>query len=351
MRFPPGTGCWACSSTTPDRSGCTTSPPTRVVRLPRAPPADELLPRRAGPDPDQVFGNLYLTEKAGGGDFTDDDEHIVIALAAAAGVAIENARLYEEAAQREHWLAATAEITALSAPAGTGRVAGGRRPGARGVRRRRGLGGRRRGRGSDRARGVRSPGRRCRPARDPDGRSLASEVVRTGRPSRCRPRRRPAGQDRPRSGAGRGWARSSWSRSVRAGSRGSSRWPGPPSAPGFQNVVPACPPASPSRPRWPCRSRSREASSASLLFEDRDRIARDLHDLVIQRLFAVGLSLESAARLAWTPKSPSRSPRRWTTSTPPSRTSGGRSSRSAPWTRPPTCRPRSSGSSTGPPAR
>ena len=47
----------------------------------------------------QVYGNLYLTEKAGGVDFTEQDESIVIALAAAAGVAIENARLYEEAAQ------------------------------------------------------------------------------------------------------------------------------------------------------------------------------------------------------------------------------------------------------------
>ena len=64
---------------------------------------------------DRVFGNLYLTEKSGGVDFSDDDENIVIALAAAAGVAIENARLYEEAAQREHWLEATAEITALLA--------------------------------------------------------------------------------------------------------------------------------------------------------------------------------------------------------------------------------------------
>jgi signal transduction histidine kinase len=39
-----------------------------------------------------VFGNLYLTEKRGG-EFTADDEIVVRALAAAAGVAIENARL------------------------------------------------------------------------------------------------------------------------------------------------------------------------------------------------------------------------------------------------------------------
>ena len=44
---------------------------------------------------DQVFGNLYLTEKRGGGDFTGDDEYLVAGLAGAAGVAIENARLHE----------------------------------------------------------------------------------------------------------------------------------------------------------------------------------------------------------------------------------------------------------------
>ena len=61
----------------------------------------------------QVFGNLYFTEKAGGADFTDEDQAIVIALAAAAGVAIENAQLYEEAERRERWLAATAEVAGL----------------------------------------------------------------------------------------------------------------------------------------------------------------------------------------------------------------------------------------------
>ena len=38
------------------------------------------------------------------------------------------------------------------------------------------------------------------------------------------------------------------------------------------------------------------------MFEDRDRIGRDLHDLVIQRLFAVGLGLQSTARLAERPE-------------------------------------------------
>ena len=42
-----------------------------------------------------VFGNLYLTEKEDGSDFTEDDEALVVSLAAAAAVAIDNARLYE----------------------------------------------------------------------------------------------------------------------------------------------------------------------------------------------------------------------------------------------------------------
>ncbi len=40
--------------------------------------------------------HLYLTEKAGGGDFTAEDEHLVVSLAAAAGVAIENVTLHEK---------------------------------------------------------------------------------------------------------------------------------------------------------------------------------------------------------------------------------------------------------------
>lgn len=42
-----------------------------------------------------LFGDLYLTEKRGGGSFTDADEELVVGLAAAAGVAIENARLHD----------------------------------------------------------------------------------------------------------------------------------------------------------------------------------------------------------------------------------------------------------------
>ncbi|MDX3387230.1 GAF domain-containing protein [Streptomyces niveiscabiei] len=60
---------------------------------------------------DEVFGNLYLTNRRGAPEFDAEDEAVVSALAVAAGVAIDNARLYEEARRRETWLAAAAEIT------------------------------------------------------------------------------------------------------------------------------------------------------------------------------------------------------------------------------------------------
>ncbi len=44
---------------------------------------------------DRTFGDLYLTEKRDGGSFTDADEELVVALAAAAGVAIDNAHLHD----------------------------------------------------------------------------------------------------------------------------------------------------------------------------------------------------------------------------------------------------------------
>jgi signal transduction histidine kinase len=59
----------------------------------------------------EVFGNLYLTEKRGGRAFTSEDEELTLALAASAGVAIDNARLFGEAQHRQQWLQASADIT------------------------------------------------------------------------------------------------------------------------------------------------------------------------------------------------------------------------------------------------
>jgi signal transduction histidine kinase len=59
---------------------------------------------------DEVYGNLYLTEKLNGLPFSDDDEMLVQALAAAAGIAIDNSRLYEQSQARQAWMEATRDI-------------------------------------------------------------------------------------------------------------------------------------------------------------------------------------------------------------------------------------------------
>ncbi|WP_259461057.1 MULTISPECIES: GAF domain-containing protein [unclassified Microbacterium] len=81
----------------------------RSVGLPAGhPPMDSFLgvPIRVR---DEVFGNLYLSNHPGGS-FTEEDEQLVTALAATAGVAIENARLFAEIRRRQAWSSASAEI-------------------------------------------------------------------------------------------------------------------------------------------------------------------------------------------------------------------------------------------------
>jgi signal transduction histidine kinase len=65
----------------------------------------------------EVYGNLYMTEKRHG-EFTAEDEAVLTALAGAAGIAIDNARLYEESELRRRWLAAVSDVRAalLEAP-------------------------------------------------------------------------------------------------------------------------------------------------------------------------------------------------------------------------------------------
>ncbi len=254
---------------------------------------------------DQVFGNLYLTEKAGGVDFTAQDENIVVALAAAAGVAIENARLYEEAAQREHWLAATAEITALLADASSTTDA------LQAV--------------ADRARevsgadvswvvagadadslelrvvsGVEADMEAMRAL--PMQNSLASSVVRTGETvSVVDLAADPRAMD---PSAVFGWPQLGPAIVVPLGSRSGVEgvlalaWV-PARAERFHAVDAALPANFAEQAALALQvARAREDQQLLAVFEDRDRIGRDLHDLVIQRLFAVGLSLQSSSRLA-----------------------------------------------------
>jgi signal transduction histidine kinase len=57
-----------------------------------------------------AYGNLYLTEKAGGEDFTEEDQELVTLLAAQAAVAIENARLYEASTRWSRQLESLNEV-------------------------------------------------------------------------------------------------------------------------------------------------------------------------------------------------------------------------------------------------
>ncbi len=59
----------------------------------------------------KVYGNLYLTDKRGGEPFDEDDEALLVALAAAAGAAVDKARLYDEARRQQQWLRASGEVT------------------------------------------------------------------------------------------------------------------------------------------------------------------------------------------------------------------------------------------------
>ncbi|MEV5767665.1 GAF domain-containing protein [Micromonospora sp. NPDC052213] len=255
---------------------------------------------------DHVFGNLYLAEKQGGAEFTEDDEEIVVALAAAAGVAIENARLYALAHRRERWLAATAEITGVL----LGEV---RRTDALALVARR-------------AREVAEAEVALVLLYDPDAEEFTVEVV-DG-----------AGEQ---AGALVGTvlpaAETSFAAAVAEGRHDqvadlahAAPWPallstGPAvvsplaTADTLHGVLVIA-----HRPdRLPVatdddmallgsfagqaalameRARGQEERELLVVLEDRERIARDLHDVVIQRLFATGLQLQSAAPMATRPE-------------------------------------------------
>lgn len=243
---------------------------------------------------DQVWGNLYLTEKVGGGDFTAQDERIVVALAAAAGVAIMNGTLLEESGRRERWLAATAEITGLLSGSATGPEA------LRAV--------------SDRAREVSQAdlavilsGPELRVDTVSGGgaadvaalvervRPHAEPVARTGVPAVLDPGA--AGPDTAADAEGPALVVALHSSDDPSGVLVLA-W-APARHDSFHAVDVTLPASFAEQAALALRvARARASEQKIAVLEDRDRIARDLHDLVIQRLFAVGLGLQGAARSA-----------------------------------------------------
>jgi signal transduction histidine kinase len=71
----------------------------------------------------RVFGNIYLTDKQGAAEFTDDDEAAILVLATQAGVAIANAQLYTELQLRERWLDSVREVATTLLAGDTSRKA------------------------------------------------------------------------------------------------------------------------------------------------------------------------------------------------------------------------------------
>ncbi|MFE1959922.1 GAF domain-containing protein [Streptomyces sp. NPDC059479] len=272
---------------------------------------------------DKVFGNLYLTEKRGAEEFDAEDESVLSTLAVAAGVAVENARLYEEARRREQWLAASAEVTSsllsggpraqvleliierarqivsadlglVALPVeGTGQLAGGLADGLTGE-----------------LRTVLAVGQDAQVhdglrVADGDGFigaafSAAEPVVSTD-----------IAHD-PRFGGGDArWSGLGPAVAVPMGSRGGvrgvlllARGAGRPVF-GAGETVPLLGFAGQAALAMELAER-RSAAEQIALLEDRDRIARDLHDLAIQRLFATGMTLQSTQKFVQHPQAAER---------------------------------------------
>ncbi|KRC65377.1 hypothetical protein ASE12_11800 [Aeromicrobium sp. Root236] len=260
---------------------------------------------------DRIFGNLYLTEKQSPGGFTREDEEVAVALASAVGVVIENARLYDEAERQRRWLEAAAEITtALLGPIS-------RDTALQLV--------------ADRARDVADAdfvallmptAADVLEVRAVSGaavheligetvgtfESLAGEVARTqvtavvpdtAREPRYTPSTTPLWPELGsvlilplRSGDVTGALTVGWLEVLKT-----DRWELDPELPQrFAEQLALVLQV----------AHAQEDQARLAVFEDRDRIGRDLHDLVIQRLFAIGLMLDNTVRLVQSPDATSR---------------------------------------------
>jgi len=249
---------------------------------------------RVGP---KVFGQLYLSEKAGG--FTQDDEDVVLALAAAAGVAVANAQLYAEAERREHWLRAGQAITtmlledideeeALDHIASTAREVAGADTAALVLP---GLGGELLvelavGHESERILGARMPrgGRAWTVMTEGKGLTLPSL---SAAPRVAVPEMRAFGPAlyAPLRSAGEDIGVLILLRRIG----------GPPFDDGDLATAESF--AAQAALAYVLAG-ARHAQDVAALLEERERIARDLHDLAIQQLFATGMQLETVRRRA-----------------------------------------------------
>jgi signal transduction histidine kinase len=257
---------------------------------------------------DQVFGTLYLTEKRDGGEFTEDDQAVLTALGAAAGVAVENARLYDEARRQQRWLRASAEVTiSLLSGAEPDEVLAGVTTQIRELS------------GADLVLLAlpEDDGRRLSVAYAdgdgaadtlglilPTGRSLSGQVLHTGEPLTIDDF---AGDPRAAEILRRAIRHIGPAALFPLGAPGDVRGVltvgrrrgAIPFGQATSDVIASF--AAQAGVALELAARRRDAERLSL-FEDRDRIARDLHDLVIQRLYATGMSLEGMVPIIGKPE-------------------------------------------------
>ncbi|MFJ1566490.1 sensor histidine kinase [Streptomyces erythrochromogenes] len=261
---------------------------------------------------EDVFGNLYMTEKRGGIDFDEEDEAVLSTLAVAAGIAIDNARLFEEVRLRERWLAASSDFTSalLSGLAETD-VLEGMLERARditgadiGVFYLVGPGGELRGslalgESAEAHRGIVLPSSAGTLAAaalgEKDGLIIVADVGSDDRIT-VQPERW--------NGFGPAVAVTVGTKEKLSGVLILARRSGRPAfacaeiaaLPGFAGQAALA---------LELADRRRDTEQMSML-EDHDRIARDLHDLAIQRLFATGMTLQSAQRFVEHPEASER---------------------------------------------
>ncbi|MEV7414542.1 GAF domain-containing protein [Streptomyces sp. NPDC089919] len=260
---------------------------------------------------EEVFGNLYLTEKRGGVDFDAEDESVLSTLAVAAGIAIENARLFEEVRLRERWLAASSDITsALLSGTPQDEVLEGMLERAKditgadmGVFYLLGPGGELRGslalgEGAQAHQGIVLPsteGTLVDAALAENGLVVVADIESDERIT-VQPER---------------WKGFGPATGVTVGTKEklsgvlllARRHGRPPFATAEVAALPGF--AGQAALALELADRRRDAEQMSLL-EDHDRIARDLHDLAIQRLFATGMTLQSAQRFVDHPEASER---------------------------------------------
>ena len=260
----------------------------------------------------EVFGNLYLTEKQGGGEFTEDDEAVLVALGSAAGVAIENARLYEAARRQQRWMQANAEVaTSLLSGADPDTVLAGltrqvrelshadlvvlalpeldtRRLTIRFAE----------GEGADDTRGLVLPAEQSLSGHVLNsGEALAVDDFATDERTAAVVRE-PMGHIGPAVLFPLGAAGDVRGVLTVGRRRGGMPFPEATAAVVASFAVQA-------GIALELADRRSDAERLSL-FEDRDRIARDLHDLVIQRLYATGMSLEGTVPMITRPETAAR---------------------------------------------